>query len=127
MKKRVVAAFVLLVVASCLMAKANQDQSDQDESEHPSKAQTGQVTVQGCVSHSNSGHYILTESRGHSYVLHASGNINIGQYIGQQVEVAGSESPTFSTSSTATRSGAASPAVTIMLDSINTISKRCAH
>jgi hypothetical protein len=59
---------------------------------------------------------------GNSYVLHATNKIKLGHYLGQQVEVTGTESPTMS-SSTAT--GRRASSVTIMVDSINAISKQC--
>ena len=53
----------------------------------------GPVTVQGCVSRS-SGDYILTkQDPGVSYELQASGKTKLKQYLGQQVEVTGTESP----------------------------------
>jgi hypothetical protein len=108
--------FVVLFLASLLMAQVNEG-----ENQRPPKSQKGQLTAQGCVSRS-SGYYILTQS-GNSYVLEANRKIDVGHYLGQQVEVTGSERATLSTSSS--RRGA--PALTIMVDSINTISKRCTH
>jgi hypothetical protein len=105
---------VALFVGGRLMAQANPDQ--------PSKEKKGQVTVQGCVSRS-SGDYILMQSDpSNSYVLHAADNIRLGQYLGQQVKVAGTKSPTMSDSSDA---GRAPASVTIMVNSIKTISKEC--
>jgi hypothetical protein len=108
---------VVLFVGSWLMAQANPDQS-----QHPPDEKKGQVTVQGCVSRS-SGNFVLMQSDpGNSYVLHATKKMNMGQYLGQQVEVIGTETPTMSSSSDAGRRGSS---VTIMVDSINTISKQC--
>jgi hypothetical protein len=107
---------ILLVVlfgGSWLMAQTNPDQP---------KEKKGQVTVQGCVSRS-SGDYVLMQSDpGNSYVLHATNKIKLGPYLGRQVEVTGTESPTMSSSSDA---GRRVSSVTIMVDSINTISKEC--
>lgn len=108
--------FVVLFAVSLLMAQVNEG-----ESQRPPKSQKGQLTTQGCVSRS-SGYYILMQS-GNSYALEASRKIDFGHYLGQQVEVSGSERATLSTSSS--RRGA--PALTIVVDSINTISKRCTH
>jgi hypothetical protein len=108
---------VVLFVGSWLMAQANPDQS-----QHPPDEKKGQVTVQGCVSRS-SGNFVLMQSDpGNSYVLHATKKMNMGQYLGQQVEVTGTETPTMSSSSDAGRRGSS---VTIVVDSINTISKQC--
>jgi len=108
--------FVVLFLASLLMAQVNEG-----ENQRPPKSQEGQLTAQGCVSRS-SGYYILMQS-GNSYVLETNRKIDVGHYLGQQVEVTGSERATLSTSSS--RRGA--PPLTIMVDSINTISKRCTH
>ena len=105
---------VVLFVGGCVMAQASPDQ--------PSREKKGQVRVQGCVSRS-SGDYILMQSDpGNSYVLHAASKVKLGQFLGQRVEVSGSKSPTLSDSSDAGRSPAA---VTIMVNSIKTISKEC--
>jgi hypothetical protein len=109
---------VVLFVGSWLMAQANPDQSQQSP-----KEKKGQVTVQGCVSRS-SGDYVLMQSDpGNGYVLRATNKIKLGHYLGQQVEVTGTKSPTMSSSSDAGRRAGSS--VTIMVDSINTISKEC--
>jgi DNA-binding transcriptional regulator LsrR (DeoR family) len=110
------AVFVMLVVVSLLRAQLN-------EGEYPSppRSQKGQLTAQGCVSRS-SGYYILMQS-GNSYALEASRKIDFGHYLGKQVEVTGRERATLSTSS----SRRDAPGLTIVVDSINTISKQCAH
>ena len=108
--------FVLLFVGSYLIAQSGQAQSQ------PSTKAKGQVTVQGCVSR-QSGDYILTQSDpSNSYVLHAADNVKLGQYLGQQVKVTGTKSPTLSDSSDAGRS---TSAVTLTVSSVKTISKEC--
>jgi hypothetical protein len=105
---------VVLLVGGWLMAQANPDQ--------PSKEKKGQVTVQGCVSRS-SGDYVLTEADpANSYVLHAANNTKLGPYLGQRVKVTGTKQSTMSDSSDA---GRAPAPVTIMVNSIKTISKEC--
>ena len=108
---------VLLLVGSCLIAQSARAQSQ------PSTKAKGQVTVQGCVTR-QSGDYVLTQSDpGNSYVLHAAGdNIKLAQYLGQQVKVTGTKSPTMSDSSDANRS---TSAVMLTVSSIKTISKEC--
>jgi hypothetical protein len=108
--------FVMLFVVSLLVAQVNEG-----ESQRPPKSQKGQVTAQGCVSRS-SGYYILMQS-GSSYVLEASRKLDFGHYLGQQVEVSGKERATLSTSS----SRREAPGLTIMVESINTISNHCTH
>ena len=120
MRKMVV--FFLVVFGGSLMAYGNQSKSEQ-----PSQNQNAQVTVKGCVSHS-SGHYILIQSDpSNSYALEAPSTIDIARYLGQQVEVTGSESHTSPTSSHSIKDTGGGPPVAIVVDSINTISKRCTH
>lgn len=114
--------FVLLLSSSFLAA---QNSNSSAASEPQSKNAKGEVTVQGCVGRF-SGDYILTkQDPGITYQLQATGKIKLRNYLGQRVEVTGSEVPTMSTSSSAlTRTGSASP-VTIMIASIRTVSKEC--
>jgi hypothetical protein len=119
--RQTIVLFVLFF-GGCLMVYGNQSKSEQ-----PPQNQNGQVTVKGCVTRSK-GHYILVQSDpSNSYVLEATGTTDIGHYLGQQVEVTGTESHTSPTSSHAISETPGGPAVTIVVDSINTISKRCAH
>lgn len=100
----------LLLIGASLMAQAN----PKDKQE--------QVTVQGCVSRS-SGDYVLTQiDPGNSYVLHSSNHVKLGNYLGQQVKVTGTKSPTLSDASDTGRSA---PPTTITVNSISTISKEC--
>jgi len=116
MKKAIVV--IPLFVWCLLMAEANQGQP-----QSPASNREGKVTVQGCVSRA-AGDFILTQSDpSNSLVLEPTRKIKLEPYLGQQVEVTGTESPTMSTSSNYRRR-AGSP-VTIVVDSINTISKRC--
>jgi len=109
---------LLLFVGSFLIVPSGQAQSQ------PSTKAKGQVTVQGCVSR-QSGDYILIQSDpGNSYVLHAAGNIKLGEYLGHQVKVTGTTSATLSDSSDAGRSPSA---VTLTVSSVKTISKQCGN
>jgi hypothetical protein len=112
---------VLLFVACSLLAQASQG-----ESKDPQRAQEGQVTTQGCVTHF-SGRSVLVQPRGSSYVLEATGLNEIGDYLGQEVEVAGRESPTFSTSSSFAMDGGGVPQETIIVESITPVSKECSY
>jgi len=108
--------FLLLFVGSCLIAQAGQAQSQ------PSTNAKGQVTVQGCVSRQSEDYTLTQSDPGNSYVLHAAGKTKLSQYLGQQVKVTGTKSPTLNDSSDAGRS---SSAVTLTVSSIKTISKEC--
>jgi hypothetical protein len=113
---------VLLLLSSSLLA---QDSNPSATSQPKSKDAKGQVTVQGCVG-KFSGDYILTkQDPAITYELQATGKIKLRNYLGQRVEVTGSEGPSMSTSSDAlTKTGSAS-SVTITITSIKTIAKQC--
>jgi hypothetical protein len=121
MKKTIL--LVLVIWASVLMAQESNAPSgpSPDNSTHAK----GQTTVQGCVGRS-SGDYILTkQDPGMTYELKATGKTKLRRYLGQRVEVVGTESPSLSTSSdTSARSGSPS-SVTLTITSIKTIDKEC--
>ena len=119
--RKAIVVLALLYMGVSAAAQANTSSTSQD---HPKKAKD-QITVRGCVSKLNTD-YILTQAeQGNSYQLQGSRKLRLGPYLGQQVEVTGTESPSMSTSSDyLARSGSASP-VTITVTSIKTIAKRC--
>jgi hypothetical protein len=116
--RKAIVFMLLFVVGSLLMAQANQGQS-----QPPAKSKEGKVTVQGCVSRSFGDFVLMQSDPANSFVLEPTRKIKLEPYLGQQVEVTGTESPTMSTSSSFRKRAGSS--VTIMVDSINTISKRC--
>jgi hypothetical protein len=115
MKKTIV--FAMLVASGWLVAKVNQDQSQQ-----PPKEKQGTVTVQGCVSRASGDFTLMQTDPPNTYVLRPSGKVKLDPYLGQQVEVTGGETPSMGTSSNRGRPAAA---ITIVVDSIKTISERC--
>jgi hypothetical protein len=118
MKRAIV--FAIWLAGGCLMAQANQNQTQQ-----PSKEKPGQVTAQGCVSRSTGDFILMQSDPGNSYVLRPIGKLKLDPFLGHQVEVRGRETPTMSSSSNYNRRPAA--AVTIVVDSIKTISKQCGN
>jgi hypothetical protein len=61
-----------------------------------------------------------------TYELQATGKTKLHKYLGQQVEVIGTESPSMSTSSDVLGTRTGSPAsVTLTITSIKTIEKEC--
>ncbi|MGD0179669.1 MAG: hypothetical protein ABSC15_07630 [Terriglobales bacterium] len=114
--------FILLLSSSFLAAQGSNSSA---AGEHQSKNAKGEVTVQGCVGRFGGDYILSKQDPGVTYQLQATGKIKLRRYLGQRVEVTGSEAPTMSTSSDAlNRSGSASP-VTILITSIKTISKEC--
>jgi len=111
--------FALLLSGSFLLAQDNPSAMSQGNS----KDSKGPITVQGCVSRSSGDFILMKQDPGVAYELQATGKIKLSRYLGQQVEVTGSQSATLSTSSDADRRSAAP--VTITISSIKTISKEC--
>ena len=112
----------VLLSASFLLA---QDNNPNAPTQQNSKRSKDEVTLQGCVSR-RTGDYILEkQDPAGTYVLQATGKIKLGPFLGQRVEVTGTESPSLSTSSDAlSRLGSPSP-VTIRITSIRTVAKQC--
>lgn len=112
---------MLCVGFSASVQGANPPGADQDQ---PKRAKDV-VTVRGCVGKQNTDYILIQPDQGNSYELQGSRKIRLKAYLGQQVEVTGTESPSLSTSSDyLARTGPASP-VTIAVTSIKTIAKRC--
>ncbi|HZW95712.1 MAG TPA: hypothetical protein VFF64_22380 [Candidatus Eremiobacteraceae bacterium] len=113
---------VLLLSGGSLLAQGT---TPSKPSQHDSKKTKDQITVQGCVGRF-SGDYVLTkQDPGVTYELQATGKVKLRHYLGQRVEVTGTEGPTMATSSDAlTKTGSAAP-VTLTITSIKTIDKEC--
>jgi hypothetical protein len=112
--KRITMMFLLLI-GGWLMAQANPDRSPNDKNKE-------QVTARGCVGRSSGDHVLTQLDPGNSYVLHAVNNIKLGHYLGQEVKVTGTNSPTLNDASDAGRSA---PSTTITVNSVATISEEC--
>lgn len=113
---------VLLLLGTFLLA---QEISPSTPSKHNSKASKDEVTVQGCVGRS-SGDYVLTKQNpAMTYQLQATGKTRLRNYLGQRVEVTGTESATMSTSSDALNKTGSASSVTLTITSIKTIDKEC--
>ena len=111
----------VLLSASFLVAQDNNPNAPSQQS----KGSKDEITLQGCVAR-RTGDYILEKQNPvGTYILQATGKIKIGPYLGQRVEVTGTESPSLSTSSDAlSRLGSPSP-VTLRITSIRTVDKQC--
>ena len=113
--------FALLLSGSSLLAQNNPSAMGQQNSRDPK----GQVTVEGCVGRSSGDYILMKQDPGVTYELQATGKTKLSKFLGQQVEVTGTESPSLSTSSdTSARAGSPSP-VTLTITSIKTLAKEC--
>jgi len=107
-----------MCLAGLWTAAASQDQ--------PAKKKKDEVTIQGCVGRMSGDYLLFQTDPGNSYVLEANKKIKLGNYLGQQAEVTGIERATLSTSTNFTRRRAGSP-VTIVVESIHTVSSECTN
>jgi hypothetical protein len=112
---------VVLLASGFLLA---QDGTPAD-GQRAGKDSKGQVTLQGCVSRSSGDYVLLKQNPAMTYELQATGKTRLKHYLGQRVEVTGSESPTMSSSSDSmNKVGSAAP-VTLTVTSIKTLDKDC--
>src|SRR6202042_2963463 len=112
--------FALLLSSSFLLA-----QDSSRVSNDSAKDSKGQVTVQGCVSRASGDYILMKQDPAVTYELQAANKIKLRHYLGQRVEVTGTESPSMSTSSDAmNKTGSAAP-TTLTVTSIRTIDKEC--
>ncbi len=113
---------VLLFSLGSLLA---QDSSPSKTSPRNSKDSKGQLTVQGCVTRSSGDYVLIKQDPGMTYELQATGKIKLHRYLGRQVEVTATESPSMSTSSDAMARMGSPASVTLTITSIKTIEKEC--
>lgn len=112
----------LLLLGSLLLAQDNAPANTNQQGGNDSK---GQVTMRGCVSRSNGDYVLMKQDPAVSYELQGTHKIRLRHYLGQRVEVTGSESPTMASSSDAmNKIGSAAP-VTLTVTSIKTLDKSC--
>ncbi|MGB2606843.1 MAG: hypothetical protein WBC78_24780 [Candidatus Sulfotelmatobacter sp.] len=113
----------LLLSGSFLLAQGSSSANSSQEM----KDSNGQVTIRGCVSRSNGDYTLMKENPAITYELQATGKTRLRHYLGQRVEVTGTQGPTLSSSSDATsKMGSAAP-VTLTITSIRTIDKDCSE
>jgi len=113
----------LLLAGSLLLA---QDSAPANTNQQGGKDSKGAVTVRGCVSRSSGDYILMKQDPAVTYELQGTHRIRLRNYLGQRVEVTGSESPTMSTSSDAMNKTGSAASVTLTVTSIRTIDKECA-
>jgi len=121
--KRAMTLLTVLFAISSLMAQSGPGQSSGANKRHSNNPE---VTVQGCLSIVNGDYSLMQTDPGNTYELEVSHKIKLGPHLGEQVEVTGWERPSLATSSDSffARRGIGN-SVTIMVESIRMIAKRC--
>jgi hypothetical protein len=117
--------FVTLLL-SCSLLRA-QDSTPANGGQQGSKDSKGQVTIRGCVSRSNGDYTLMKENPAITYELQPTGKTRLKHYLGQRVEVTGTEGPTLSSSSDATSKMGSAASLTLTITSIRTIDKDCSE
>ena len=113
-------AILLLLCSTLLLA---QDSSKSSNSGSPS----GTVTLQGCVDRSRGDYVLIQQNPGATYQLQGSSKAKLHNYLGQRVQVTGTQSPAMPTSSDSMASGGSPAPVMIQVTSIKTIAKECSE
>jgi hypothetical protein len=114
--------FALLLSFSFLLAR---NSSPGNMGQQNSKDSKGQETVQGCVNRSSGDYILMKQNPSMTYELQATNKIKLRHYLGQRVEVTGTESPSMSTSSDAMARMGSPASVTLTITSIKTLDKDC--
>jgi len=113
--------FVTLLLSVCVLAQDNSPNANNPGPKHSKD----EVTIQGCVSRSNSDYILMKQDPGVAYQLQAMGKTRLKNYLGKEVEITAHEQPTLSSSSDAlNKIGSAAP-VTLAIISIRTVAKDC--
>ena len=84
-----------------------------------------QVTISGCVSRFNGDYVLMKQDPGVSYQLESTRKIPLKSYLGKQVRITGTESPTMSTSEDALNKVGSASSVTISVRSVEILSPEC--
>ncbi len=115
--------FILLLFSGSFLLA--QDSNSNAMRRDNSKDSNGQVTVQGCVDRSSGDYVLIKQDPAMTYELHATGKTKLRHYLGQRVEVTGTQSPSLSTSSDAMARMGSAASTTLTISSIRTIDKEC--
>jgi len=117
--KRII-SFILVCAGISFAQAPNQGQSSA-VNQHTTKSKA-EIVVRGCVSRLNSNFILMVSDPSSSYQLEEGKGVRLDPYLGQEVEVTGTESPAMGTSSP--KASTANP-LQITVHSIKTIHKRC--
>jgi len=113
---------VVLFAVSSLMAQSGPGQSSGANKRH---SKNPEVTVQGCLSAAKGDYTLMQTDPGNTYELEVTHKIKLGPHLGEQVEVTGWERPSLATSSDTFLNRRGSSSVTIVVESIRMLAKRC--
>jgi hypothetical protein len=94
----------------------------QTSGQTPSNNQSGPIKVHGCVSRASGDYILIKTDPGDTYRLLSSKGVKLHSYLGQRVEITGTQAPTMAT--TSDEGHTVSP-VTITVSSVKTLSKEC--
>ncbi len=110
---------VLLAVSSPMA------QSGPGQPSGANKRRSKNVTVQGCLGTQKGDYVLMQTDPGNTYELEESHKIKLEPHLGEQVEITGWERPSLSTSSDVFVPNRGVSPVTIVVESVRMLAKRC--
>lgn len=113
-------AILLLLCNTLLLAQDSSKSSN-------SASSSGTVTLQGCIDRSRGDYVLIQQNPGATYQLQGTSKAKLRNYLGQRVQITGTQSPAMPTSSDAMATGGSPASVMIQVTSIKTIAKECAE
>jgi hypothetical protein len=120
--KTTMTLLAVLFAISSLMAQSGPGQSSGASKRH---SKNPEVTVQGCLGMEKGDYVLMQTDPGNTYKLEVIHKIKLGPHLGEQVEVIGWERPSLSTTSDTFVSSRGVSPVTIMVESVRMLVKRC--
>ncbi len=112
----------VLFAISSLMAQGGPSQSSGGKKRDSKKPD---ITVQGCLGNQKGDYVLVQTDPGNTYELEARHQLKLGAHLGEQVEVTGWERPTLATSSDTFVPNRGVSSVTIEVESLRMLAKRC--
>ncbi len=120
--KRTMTLWAVLLATSSLMAQSGPGQSSGANKRH---SKNPEVTVQGCLGTEKGDYVLMQTDPGNTYKLEVSHKIKLDPHLGEQVEVTGRERASLSTSSDTFISSRGVSPVTIEVEWVRMLAKRC--
>jgi CRISPR/Cas system-associated exonuclease Cas4 (RecB family) len=120
--KTTMTLLTVLFAVSSLMAQSGPGQTS---SANKRRSKTSEITVQGCLGTQKDDYVLMQTDPGNTYALEVSHKIKLGPHLGEQVEVTGWERPSLSTSSDTFVPNRGVSSVTIVVESVRMLAKRC--
>jgi hypothetical protein len=110
--------WAVLLAVSSLMAQGGPGEPSRER-------RSKDVTVQGCLGTQKGDYVLMQTDPGNTYELEESRKVRLGPHLGEEVEVTGWERPSLSTSSDVFVPNRGVSSVTLVVQSVRMLAKRC--